>query len=141
MHTLLINGLMGRKSLNSLYTVPTPASILAKIESFNFNHAAGDTINNVYDLRSLARAVRYLHAAAGFPTKTTWLKSIRNSNYLIWPLLNIHNLNRHLPESEEVQKGHMQNQRQGVRSTKAKDPHTGTNLPPAQKTQCLHQCV
>ena len=28
------------------------------------------------------------------------------------------NVNKHFPESEETQKGHMQSQRQGVRSTK-----------------------
>ena len=97
MHTLLLNGPMGRESLNSLYTVPTTASVLAHIEAFDSNQAAGETINNVYELPSPACAVRYLHAAAGFPTKETWLKSISNGNYITWPLLAIHNMNRHFP--------------------------------------------
>ena len=69
MHTLLLNGPTGCESLNSLYTVPTTASVLTHIKAFNSNHAVGNTINNIYDLPSLARAVRYLHAAAGFDTK------------------------------------------------------------------------
>ena len=97
MHTLLLNGPTGREYLNSLYTVPTTASDLAHFEAFNSQKAAGETINNVYEIPSLLCAVRYLHADAGFTTKSTWLKSIRNSNYLTWPLLTIHNVNSHFP--------------------------------------------
>ena len=133
MHTLLLNGPTGREYSNSLYTVPTTASVLSHFKAFNFNQVSGDTINNVYELPSLENAVRYLHAAVGFPTKATWLKSTRNGNYLTWPLLTIHNVNRHFPESEETQKGNICNQRQGVRSTKDKAPYPGTESPPAEK--------
>ena len=68
MHTLFLD-VPTRKSLNTLYTVPTNASVLANIKYFNSNHAAGENINNVYELLNLAHAVQYLHAAAGFLTK------------------------------------------------------------------------
>ena len=96
-HTLFLNGPTGREFINSLYSVPTCASVLDHIEQFNTNHAAGETINNVYDLPSLACAVRYLHAAAGLPTKATWIKSICKVNYLTWLLITVKNLNRHFP--------------------------------------------
>ena len=57
MHALILNGPTGRESINYLYTVPTSASVLDHIESFNTNHAARETINNVYELPSLARVV------------------------------------------------------------------------------------
>ena len=133
MYTLLINSITRRESLNSLYTVPTPASVLSRIERFNSNHAAEETINNVYDIPILVRTVQYLHAAAGFPTKATWIKIIQNGNYLTWPLLDIKDVNKNFPESENTQKGHMRNQLQVVRSTKAKAPHPGTKPPPAEK--------
>ena len=57
MHTLLLNGLTVCESLNSLYTIPTTTSVLAHFNAFNFNQAAGKTVNNVYELPSLARAV------------------------------------------------------------------------------------
>ena len=79
-----------------------------------------DTINNVYELPSIEQAVRYLHAAAGFPTRRTWLKAIRRGNYNTWPLINVKNVNKHFPESEETQQGHMRSQWQNVRSTKVK---------------------
>ena len=78
-----------------------------------------DTINSVYKLTRIGRAVGYLHAAKGFPTKVTWIKSIHKGNYLSWPLINVQNVSKHFLESEKNQKGHMRNHRQGVRSTKS----------------------
>ena len=121
MHTLLLDGPTGCESLNSLYTVPSSAAMLDHIELFTSNpHRPNPTeaINNVYKLPSIEKAVRYLHGAAGFSTKATWLKSIHNGNYLSWHLANVRNVNNFVPESEETQEGHMHNQRQGVHSTK-----------------------
>ena len=63
--------------------------------------------------------MRYLHAAAGFSTKATWIKAIRKGNYLSRLLINVHNVSKHFPKSEDTQKGQMRNKRQGVRSTKS----------------------
>ena len=63
---------------------------------------AAEAIQNVYKLGGIESAVRYLHAAAGFPTKATWLKSIRNGNYLTWTLITIKNVHKYFPESEET---------------------------------------
>ena len=76
-------------------------------------------ISNVYNLPSIKLAIRYLHGAAGFPTKATCMKAIRNRNYLTWPLINVKNVSNCFPVSEETQKGHMRTQRQGVIPTKA----------------------
>jgi len=103
--------------MNSLYKVPSSAAMLEHIELFSRPNPH-EAINNVYELPSIKKAVRYLHSAAGFPTKATWLRSIRAGNYLSWPLINVKNVYKYFPESEETQKGHMRNQRQGVRSTK-----------------------
>ena len=68
--------------------------MLEHIELFNNNPArpnSTEAINNVYELPSIERAVRYLHGAAGFPTKATWLSAIRKGNYLTWPLINVTN--------------------------------------------------
>jgi hypothetical protein len=75
-------------------------------------------INNVYELPSIEHAVQYLHAAAGHPTKHTWLKAIARGNYNSWPLINVRNVRKHFPESEETQLGHMRGARQNVRSTR-----------------------
>ena len=71
----------------------------------------------MYYLPSIEPAIRYLHGTAGLPTKATWPKAFRNGNYLSWPLVNMKNVNKFSPESEETQKGHMGRQNQCVRST------------------------
>ncbi len=52
--------------------------------------------------------------------KDTWVKAIKNGNYVSWPGLAIDAINKHFPESIETQQGHMKTQRQNVRSTKQK---------------------
>ena len=88
--------------------------MLEHIDLFNNDPArpsAAEAIHNVYELPSIERTIRYLHAAAGFPTKATWIKSIRNGNYLTWPLITVKIFNKYFLESEENQKGRMRNQR------------------------------
>jgi hypothetical protein len=79
-----------------------------------------EVVNNIYDLPSIEQAIRFTHACIGFPTKATWLKAIRRGNFVGWPLLTVENVHKYFPESDETQKGHMNQQRQGVRSTKTK---------------------
>eukprot|EP01082_Thalassiosira_pseudonana_P002456 g1757.t1 g1757 contig11:6688-7572(+) len=76
---------------------------------------------NVHDLPSTKEVVRFLHAALGFPTKATLLTAIRNDNLVTFPALNVTNVSKHFPESDETQKGHMKQGKQGVRSTKVFD--------------------
>ena len=75
---------------------------------------------NVHDLPSTQRVICYLHAAAGFPTKDTWIKAIKANFFSSWPMLTEKAVRKHFPESEETQKGHMKQKRQGVRKTNRK---------------------
>jgi hypothetical protein len=60
-------------------------------------------------------------------------------NYLSWPLINVKNVAKYFPESEETQKGHMRGQRQGVRSTRVTKPTKDTppNIPHKKKGDIL----
>ena len=40
-----------------------------------------DAVFNVYELKTQPELVRYHHAAAGFPTKPTWLTAIKNKQF------------------------------------------------------------
>ncbi|KAL7479865.1 hypothetical protein ACHAW6_005587 [Cyclotella cf. meneghiniana] len=71
-------------------------------------------INHVYDLPSMALTVHYLHAALGFPTKTTLLSVIRNGNLTTFPRLIAANEAKHFPKSNETQKVHMKQIQQGL---------------------------
>ncbi|KAL7480170.1 hypothetical protein ACHAW6_005874 [Cyclotella cf. meneghiniana] len=76
---------------------------------------------NVYELPTTSEVIRFHHAALGYPTKATLLTAARNGNLVTFPGLTPENISRFFPESDETQKGHMRQQRQGVRSTKVVD--------------------
>ncbi len=78
----------------------------------------------MYSLPLIQQSVKYLHAAAGFPVKETWLNAVQGGNYVTWPGLKAAAVRKHCPDSDETQKGHMKKQRQGVRLTKRKDEST-----------------
>ena len=70
--TLLLNGPTGTESLNTTYTVPKSAQIIQHMQTNCDNCPAPDeSINNVDELPSTDPTIRYLHGAAGFPTKAT----------------------------------------------------------------------
>jgi hypothetical protein len=79
-----------------------------------------DEICNMYELKTQPELVRYYHAAAGFPTKPTWIKAIKNKHYASWTGLTYEGVSKHYPESEETHKGHAQKLKSGQRSTKKK---------------------
>ena len=120
--TLLLDHPTKCKNLNSLYNVKTTRATREHVRQLLGQSTAVpcpmEHINNVYELPSIKQTVRYLHAAAGHPTKHTWMKAIARGNYNSWPLINVRNVRKYFPESEETQLGHMRGARQGVRSTR-----------------------
>jgi hypothetical protein len=86
---------------------------------------------NARDLPSVGALVHYLHAAAGFPVKATWLAAIKAGNYASWPGLTYANAAKHCPSCDETIKGHLTQVRQGIRSTKPKPPQTPTPARPS----------
>jgi hypothetical protein len=63
--------------------------------------------------------VIFLHAAAGSPTPSTWIPAIKKRFYATWPGLTTQLVSKHLPPSAATIKGHLDQQRQNIRSTKA----------------------
>ncbi len=75
-------------------------------------------IHNVYELKTQPKLVQYYHAAAGFPTKPSWLKAIKNKQYASWLGLTWEAVNKHFPKSKETLKGHGRKTRSRLQSTK-----------------------
>ena len=82
----------------------------------------GPAALNAHDLPSVGALVKYLHAAAGFPVKSTWLAAIKAGNYASWPDLTYTNASKYCPHSVETLMGHTKQTRSGVRSTKPPAP-------------------
>jgi hypothetical protein len=76
--------------------------------------------NSIYDLPSMEQAIKWMHAVCGYPVKPMWRKAIKAGNYIGWPMLTERNVNKYYPETSEMTKGHMNQTRKNVRSTKAK---------------------
>ena len=84
--------------------------------------------NSVYDLPSTEQGIKWMHAVCGYPVKSTWLKAIAAGNFIGWPLLNVQNVKKYYPETTETPKGHLNQTRKNVRSTKEFETSDGTTL-------------
>ena len=79
---------------------------------------------NIYELPLMKEMIQFQHAALGFPTKATLLHAICHKNLVTFPGMTSDNVNKFFPESNETQKGHMKQTKQGVRPTKMIDEDT-----------------
>ena len=68
--TILLDSPCGQKSNNKRYSIPSTQRVREHLKASIERET--DTICNVYELPSIEQTIRYLHAAAGFPTKATW---------------------------------------------------------------------
>jgi hypothetical protein len=78
-------------------------------------------------------SINYLHAACFSPVKSTWITAIKNGNFLSWPGLTDHAVEKHLSKSTATTKGHLNRQRQNARTTQIK-----TNNASSQESDIDH---
>ena len=76
--------------------------------------------NIVYDIPTTEDATKRMHAVFGYTVKSTWIKAIKAGNLTGWPMLNERNVAKYYPETKETPKGHMNQTKKNVRSTKQK---------------------
>jgi hypothetical protein len=57
-------------------------------------------IHNVYELKTQPELVRYLHTAAGFRTKPTWITAVKNHQFASWPGLTVTAVAKHFLEGK-----------------------------------------
>ena len=97
---------------------------------------------SAYDLPSVRALIRYFHATAGYPIRSTWLKAIGSGNYSTWPGLTLANAKKYCPTATATLMGHLFQKRQGVRSTKMKTPTSlQQHIIPQVKSNELHVFV
>ncbi len=76
--------------------------------------------NSVYDLPSTEQAIKWMHAVCGYLVKSTWLKAIKAGNYVGWPMLTERNVQKYYPKTIKTAKGHLNQTRKNVWTTKVK---------------------
>ena len=62
--------------------------------------------------------VNFLHGACFAPVASTWIKAIRNGHFATWPGLTPELVTKHLPTSVYTAKGHLNQERKFLQSTK-----------------------
>jgi hypothetical protein len=76
MDTILPNHPLGHSSLHGVYEVANMTLTCQHINAISVLAHCWEYHHNIYKLPSLEPTVRYLHAAASFPPKATWLKAV-----------------------------------------------------------------
>jgi hypothetical protein len=102
-----------------------------------------ETAMSVHDLPNTKEVVRFLHAVLGNPTRATLLAAAQHGNLITFPSITPENISRRFPESDETQKGHMKQTKQGVRSTKVvnADAVLGFQQKPGVKHKDVHLLI
>ena len=60
----------------------------------------------------------YFHACCFSPNKTTFLQAVKNGNFVTWPQLTYKNVKKYLQETPATAKGHLNQERKNLQSTK-----------------------
>jgi hypothetical protein len=102
--------------------------------------------NNAYQLKSKKDLIIFLHAAAFSPCISTWCQAIEKGFFATWPGLTSSLVRKYLPKPLATTKGHLKEERQGLRSTKATSSnqyHTPSPQPtdPKAAPTSIHQSL
>jgi hypothetical protein len=115
-------------SLSSLSLAPTPV------------FAANAIIRKDMTKTALAQ---YLYGCCSSPVLSTWQQAIRNGNFVTWPGIDSLSIDKHLPKSIASAKGHLDQERKNLQSTKPlkqndDDSFSHRLIPPTKKpTLCV----
>jgi hypothetical protein len=89
----------------------------------------------VYDLPLIEQAIKWMHAVCGYPVKSTWIKAVKAGNFIGWQLLNEKNIAKYYPETDEMPKGHMNQNYAAKRSKTSLSRPTTSERPSSQIKQ------
>jgi hypothetical protein len=91
--------------------------------------------NAILPSGNLASCIAFYHAALFSPPVSTWCKAIDAGFLTTWPELTSTQVRKHLPQSEATIKGHLNQQRANLRSTK---PTSSPSSKPSPSTHCAY---
>ena len=87
-----------RDTTTGLWRVPLqPIVPPPKSEFTSNNKAIEDATENVYELPSADKSIRYIHNCAVLLTKRYWLKAIKGGSYATWTNLSAESVKQHFP--------------------------------------------
>lgn len=72
--------------------------IQAAMKSNTWTQQSCGAAINAYEIKVMPQLIRYLHAAAGFIPKSTWIKCINAGFYATWSGLMASKVQKYLPD-------------------------------------------
>jgi hypothetical protein len=121
--------LLGTWNLNDgLWDIPVPTAPTAQPQSAppTTQKWVSQSVNAIIRRdKTKTELAQFLHGCCGSPAITTWARAIKNGNFLTWPGIDDILLTKHLPPSIATAKGHLDQERKNLRSTKQQ---TDTNM-------------
>jgi hypothetical protein len=87
--------------------------------------------NSAYHTSMLPELVQFLHAACGSPVPSTWIRAIKQGHFVTWPGPTTSLVHKHLPKSLATVKGHLNQQRKSLQSTKPNSIQPNDDLSPS----------
>jgi hypothetical protein len=114
-----------RNNQDGLWDIPLPQpSSTSSTSSFsNTNHIQYPISSASVILRKRQTnidLITYLHAACFSPVKSTFIRAIKNNHFSTWPGLTVELVNKTLDNNLPSSKGHLNQERQNLQSTKNK---------------------
>ena len=121
----------------------------AKLISDNLWHiplpVSHPVANTTILLTSDKNFVAFAHAALGSPSISTFIRAVKLGYLIHWPRLTVDIINNHLPHTLSTAQGHLNQQRQGVDSTKTPstvdDSHLDQPFLPSTPAEANHVYV
>ena len=115
--------LRGQRTTDGLWTLPSDEALLTTSSTHADN-------------------IAFLHAACFSPSTKTLLQAVRRGNFASWPGFTAERISRLLTPSLATAMGHLDQQRQGLRSTTARTPDDTDSTPsPEPATQYLYAAI
>ena len=116
-----------RDPVNRLWRVPITPTTAASVSQRNYNYydvlqngTPNDTANAMHECTSEKQLILFYHATCFSPTKSTWIDAIRKGFFKGWPGLTAALVSKHLQIEIATEKGHLDQRRQNLRSTKTR---------------------
>jgi hypothetical protein len=118
-NTIILEGY--RNHSDGLWDVPIPQPKLPKpIQQhqpyLKHQHSSANII--IRKDKTKMELIQWLHASCGSPKQSTFIKAVQKGNFLTWPGLTIDLIKKHLPECIATNKGHLNQERKNIQSTK-----------------------
>jgi hypothetical protein len=86
--------------------------------------------------------IKYLHACCFSPVPSTFIKAVKNGNFITWPGLDTASIIKHLPPSVASAKGHLNQEQKNLQSTKIKIEDVDDDFfpPTSDSPETTHEC-